>query len=52
MPRTCAVCPHPHRDQIDRRLLDGAPLRNIAKQFSVSSARSMVKERALRRFYV
>jgi hypothetical protein len=32
------VCPHPHRDQIDRRLLDGAPLRNIAKQFSVSSA--------------
>jgi len=38
MPRTCTVCPHPHRDQIDRRLLDGAPLRNIAKQFSVSSA--------------
>ena len=38
MPRTCTVCPHPHRDDIDRRLLDGAPLRNIAKQFSVSSA--------------
>jgi len=38
MPRTCTVCPHPHRDHIDRRLLDGAPLRNIAKQFSVSSA--------------
>jgi hypothetical protein len=38
MPRTCTVCPHPHRDEIDRRLLDGAPLRNIAKQFSVSSA--------------
>jgi len=38
MPRTCTVCPHPHRDDIDRRLLDGAPLRNIAKQFSLSSA--------------
>src|SRR5713101_2096457 len=38
MPRTCTICPHPHRDEIDRRLLDGAPLRNIAKQFSVSSA--------------
>jgi hypothetical protein len=38
MPRTCTTCTHPHRDEIDRRLLDGAPLRNIAKQFSVSSA--------------
>jgi len=38
MPRTCTVCPHPRRDEIDRRLLDGASLRNIAKQFSVSSA--------------
>ena len=38
MPRTCTVCTHPHRDEIDRRLLDGAPLRNIAKQFSLSSA--------------
>jgi hypothetical protein len=38
MPRTCTVCPHPRRDEIDRRLLDGAPLRNIAKQFSLSSA--------------
>src|SRR5258708_36536298 len=38
MPRTCTVCPHPHRDEIDRRLLEGAPLRNIAKQFSLSSA--------------
>jgi len=32
MPRTCTSCTHPHRDEIDRRLLDGAPLRNIAKQ--------------------
>jgi len=38
MPRTCKTCTHPHRDEIDRRLLDGAPLRNIAKQFSLSSA--------------
>jgi len=38
MPRTCTTCAHPHRDEIDRRLPDGAPLRNIAKQFSVSSA--------------
>ncbi len=36
MPRTCTVCPH--RDEVDRRLLERAPLRNIAKQFSVSSA--------------
>jgi hypothetical protein len=26
MPRTCTVCPHPHRDEIDRRLLDGERL--------------------------
>lgn len=38
MPRTCTTCTHPHRDEIDRRLLDGAPLRNIAKQFALSSA--------------
>jgi uncharacterized small protein (DUF1192 family) len=38
MPRTCTTCTHPHRDEIDRRLLDGAPLRNIAKQYSLSSA--------------
>jgi hypothetical protein len=38
MPRTCTVCRHTHRYQIDLRLLDGAPLRNIAKQFSLSSA--------------
>jgi predicted RNase H-like nuclease (RuvC/YqgF family) len=38
MPRTCTTCTHPHRDEIDRRLLDGAPLRNITKQFSLSSA--------------
>jgi len=38
MPRTCTVCTHPSPEEIDRRLLEGAPLRNIAKQFSLSSA--------------
>ena len=38
MPRTCTTCTHPHRDEIDRRLLDGAPLWNIAKLFSISPA--------------
>jgi len=38
MPRTCTTCSNPHRDEIDRLLLAGTPLRNIAKQFSVSSA--------------
>jgi len=38
MPRTCTTCTHAHRDEIDRLLLAGTPLRNIAKQFSVSSA--------------
>jgi hypothetical protein len=38
MPRTCTTCTHPHRDDIDRQLLAGTPLRNIAKQFSLSSA--------------
>jgi hypothetical protein len=38
MSRTCTLCPHLHRDDIERRLLEGAPLRNIAKQFSLSSA--------------
>jgi len=38
MPRTCTTCTNAHRDEIDRLLLAGTPLRNIAKQFSVSSA--------------
>ena len=38
MPRTCTACSHPHRDEIDRLLLDGVALRNIAKRFSLSSA--------------
>jgi hypothetical protein len=38
MPRTCTACTHPHRDEIDRLLLDGAALRNIAKRYSLSAA--------------
>jgi exonuclease VII large subunit len=38
MPRTCTVCTHPQRDEIDRQLLDGIALRNIAKRYSLSTA--------------
>ena len=38
MPRTCTACTHRRRDDIDRLLLEGAPLRNIAKRFSLSAA--------------
>jgi hypothetical protein len=37
MPRTCTACSNPHRDDIDRLLLEGTPLRNIAKRFSLSA---------------
>jgi hypothetical protein len=35
---TCKVCRHKKRKEIDRMLVDGASLRDIAKQFSVTSA--------------
>jgi len=38
MPGTCTACSHEHRNDIDRLLLGGASLRNIAKQFSLSAA--------------
>ena len=37
MPQTCSVCIHPDRDAIDRALVTGGTLRNIAEQYSVSS---------------
>jgi uncharacterized protein YerC len=37
MPRTCTVCPHPERTEIDRALLAGEPYRNIAKRYGTSS---------------
>ena len=36
MPRTCTICAHPHVAEIDRALLSGEPLRNIAKRFAIS----------------
>jgi len=37
MPRTCTVCQHPDRGDIDRALLAGEPLRNIAERFRLST---------------
>ena len=34
MPRTCSVCKHPARDEIDQALLDAQSLRHIAGRFS------------------
>jgi len=34
--RTCTVCSHPNREQIDRLLVANVPLRNIAKQHETS----------------
>jgi len=34
--KTCAVCNHPRRAEIDRLLVEKAPLRDIAGQFGVS----------------
>ncbi len=36
MPRTCTVCTHPQRDEIDAALVAGVALRNIAKRFDTS----------------
>lgn len=38
MPRTCTTCTHPNRETIDTALLNGAPSRRIAAQFSLSEA--------------
>ena len=36
MPRTCTVCTHDERAEIDQALLDGHPLRDIAGRFRTS----------------
>ena len=36
MPRRCSVCDHPDRLAIETLLLENAPLRDIARQFSLS----------------
>ncbi len=38
MPRTCTICRHPQRNEIDKALLAGAPLRDIARRFESSRA--------------
>ena len=37
MPRTCTVCKHAQRDDIDRALVSGEPLRSIAERFGASA---------------
>lgn len=36
MPRKCKTCHHPKRQNIDKKLIEGISIRNIAKQFSLS----------------
>lgn len=38
MPRTCLTCAGPDREAIDKSLVAGEPLRNIAKRVSISPA--------------
>ena len=38
MPRTCTVCGHAERAEIDQALLSGEPLRNIAARFGMSTS--------------
>jgi len=38
MPRTCTVCAHRERTEIDRALLAGEPFRNVAKRHGTSPA--------------
>ena len=36
MPRTCTVCRHSKRDEIDAALIERRPFRDIARQFGPS----------------
>ena len=38
MPRTCTVCRHEARAEVDRSLLAGEPYRGIAKRWSLGAA--------------
>ena len=38
MPRTCTVCQHPEREAINRALVEGASLRDIAGQYNVAKS--------------
>lgn len=37
MPRVCTICTHDRRAEIDKALVDGEPLRNIAGRFGTSA---------------
>ncbi|WP_322508018.1 hypothetical protein [Anaerolinea sp.] len=45
MPRTCTICNHAERQAIDKALLDGEPLRNIAQRFGTSTT-ALVRHKA------
>ena len=36
MPRTCTICTHPERDEIEKQLVARKPFRRIAKRFETS----------------
>ena len=36
MPRTCLACASPQREEIDKALVEGVPLRNIAERVPIS----------------
>jgi hypothetical protein len=38
MPRTCTICTHPERAEIESQIVAGVPYRNIAKQYGNSPA--------------
>src|SRR5215510_7744104 len=38
MPRTCSICGHVSRDEIEAALLEGRPFRELAERFATSSA--------------
>jgi|SRR5215469_362695 len=38
MPRICLACASPEREAIEKALVSGEPLRNIAKRVSISAA--------------
>ncbi len=54
MPRTCTVCTHPEREQIDIELLEGRPFKDLAARFGPSGSalhrhgRSHLPERLLK----
>ena len=36
MPRTCTICEHPNRDEIDHLIINGNTFRHIASQYNFS----------------